>query len=60
MLFLLTATSAATVLPTIRSRCAAYTIAPVPAANCAALKAERLPAKAAEELAFLYEASAPH
>ena len=53
---LLTATSAATVLPTIRSRCAAYTIAPVPAADCAArLKAERLPAKAAEELAFLYE-----
>ena len=56
VLFLLTATSAATVLPTIRSRCAAYTIAPVPAADCAArLKAERLPAKAAEELAFLYE-----
>ena len=56
VLFLLTATSAATVLPTIRSRCAAYTIAPVPAAGCAArLKAERLPAKAAEELAFLYE-----
>ena len=54
VLFLLTATSAATVLPTIRSRCAAYTIAPVPAADCAArLKAERLPAKAAEELAFL-------
>lgn len=61
VLFLLTATSAATVLPTIRSRCAAYTIAPVPAADCAArLKAERLPAKAAEELAFLYEGtSAP-
>ena len=56
VLFLLTATSAATVLPTIRSRCAAYTIAPVPAADCAArLKAERLPAKAAEELAFLCE-----
>ncbi len=36
VLFLLTATSAATVLPTIRSRCAAYTIAPVPAADCAA------------------------
>lgn len=53
VLFLLTATSAATVLPTIRSRCAAYTIAPVPAADCAArLKAERLPAKAAEELRF--------
>ena len=49
VLVLLTATSAATVLPTIRSRCAAYTIAPVPAADCAArLKAERLPAKAAE------------
>ncbi len=37
VLFLLTATSAATVLPTIRSRCAAYTIAPVPADACAAL-----------------------
>ena len=42
VLFLLTAPSAAVVLPTIRSRCAAYTIAPVPAA-------------AAGELAFLYE-----
>ena len=32
VLFLLTAPNAAVVLPTIRSRCAAYTIAPVPAA----------------------------
>ena len=32
VLFLLTATSAATVLPTIRSRCAAYTIVPPPSA----------------------------
>ena len=56
VLFLLTAPNAAVVLPTIRSRCAAYTIAPVPAADCAArLRAERLPAKAADELAFLYE-----
>ena len=56
VLFLLTATSAATVLPTIRSRCAAYTIAPVPAAECAALLRDRgLPAPLAEELAFLYE-----
>ena len=45
VLFLLTAPNAAVVLPTIRSRCAAYTIAPVPAADCAArLRAERLPA----------------
>ena len=56
VLFLLTATSAATVLPTIRSRCAAYTIAPVPAADCAALLRDRgLPAALADELAFVYE-----
>ena len=56
VLFLLTAPSAAVVLPTIRSRCAAYTIAPVPVADCAAhLRTERLPAAAAGELAFLYE-----
>lgn len=56
VLFLLTATSAATVLPTIRSRCAAYTIAPVPADACAALLRDRgLPAPLAEELAFVYE-----
>ena len=56
VLFLLTAPSAAVVLPTIRSRCAAYTIAPVPVADCAVhLRAERLPAAAAGELAFLYE-----
>ena len=56
VLFLLTAPSAAVVLPTIRSRCAAYTIAPVPVPDCAAhLRAERLPAAAAGELAFLYE-----
>ena len=48
--------SSANAMLKIRSRCAAYTIAPVPAADCAArLKAGRLPAKAAEELAFLYE-----
>ena len=52
VLFLLTAPSAAVVLPTIRSRCAAYTIAPVPVADCAAhLRAERLPAAAAYTIA---------
>ena len=45
VLFVLTATSAATVLPTIRSRCAAYTL----------LTREGLPARLAQELAFLYE-----
>ena len=56
VLFLLTATSAATVLPTIRSRCAAYTIAPVPTDECAALlRREGLPGAQAEELAFVYE-----
>lgn len=56
VLFVLTATSAATVLPTIRSRCAAYTIAPVPADECAALLKDRgLPGPLAEELAFVYE-----
>ncbi len=46
VLFVLTATSAATVLPTIRSRCAAYTIAPVPTDECAALLTrEGLPAR---------------
>ena len=56
VLFLLTAVSAATVLPTIRSRCAAYTVAPVPAQECVPLlRAKGLPAPLAEELAFLYE-----
>ena len=56
VLFVLTATSAATVLPTIRSRCAAYTIAPVPTGECAALLTrEGLPTRLAQELAFLYE-----
>ena len=56
VLFVLTATSAATVLPTIRSRCAAYTIAPVPTDECAALLTRKgLPARLAQELAFLYE-----
>ena len=55
VLFLLTATSAAGVLPTIRSRCAAYTVAPVPAAACTALLRSRgLPEAQAAELAFLY------
>jgi len=56
VLFLLTAPSAATVLPTIRSRCAAYTVAPVPADECCALLCRRgLPAPMAQELSFLYE-----
>ena len=56
VLFLLTADSLASVLPTIRSRCAAYTIAPVPTDECAALLTrEGLPARLAQELAFLYE-----
>lgn len=58
VLFLFTAASAAGVLPTIRSRCAAYTIAPVPADACAAALRRALPAlarDAADDLAFLYE-----
>lgn len=56
VLFVLTATTAAMVLPTIRSRCAAYTIAPVPTQECAALlAAQGLPPRLAQELAFLYE-----
>ena len=55
VLFLLTASSAAGVLPTIRSRCAAYTVVPVPAEECAALLNSRgLPEAQADELAFLY------
>lgn len=57
-LFLLTATSAATVLPTIRSRCATYTLAPVPAQACAGELCRRCPGtsrQTAENLAFLYE-----
>ena len=55
VLFLFTAASAAGVLPTIRSRCAAYTVAPVPAAACTALLRSRgLPEAQAAELAFLY------
>lgn len=37
LLFLLTAPSAAALLPTIRSRCAVYTLSPVSEADCAAL-----------------------
>ncbi|WP_294500062.1 hypothetical protein [uncultured Gemmiger sp.] len=58
VLFLFTAASAAAVLPTIRSRCAAYTIAPVPGEECAAVLRQHLPAltrDAADDLAFLYE-----
>lgn len=58
VLFLLTATSAASVLPTIRSRCAAYTLAPVAPAPCAEALCAAVPtlgAQKAQELAFLYE-----
>lgn len=58
VLFLLTASSAAAVLPTIRSRCAAYTVAPVPEAECAAALRAALPQiddRQAADLAFLYE-----
>ena len=44
VLFLLTATSAAAVLPTIRSRCAAYTVTPAPQPECAAALRRALPA----------------
>ena len=58
VLFLLTASSAAAVLPTIRSRCSAYTVAPVPEQECAdALRAAHgeLSERQALDLAFLYE-----
>lgn len=58
VLFLFTATSAASVMATIRSRCAAYTVAPVEAGACAGALRAALPTltpDAAGELAFLYE-----
>src|SRR5699024_830158 len=58
VLFLLTATSAAAVLPTIRSRCAAYTVTPAPQPECAAALRRALPAldaRQAQDLAFLYD-----
>lgn len=58
VLFLFTASSAATVMPTIRSRCAAYTVTPASPETCAALLQSRGAVKdraKAEELAFLYE-----
>ena len=57
VLFLLTARSAAAVLPTVRSRCAAYTLAPVPLDECAAALCHADPllgADRARSLAFLY------
>ena len=57
-MFLLTASSAAAVLPTIRSRCAAYTMAPVPTEECAAALRTAQPElneQNAQDLAFLYE-----
>ncbi len=56
VLVLLTANSTAAVLPTIRSRCAAYTLAPVPLESCAAALREEnnaLSQEQAEDLAFL-------
>ena len=58
VLFLLTADSLAGVLPTIRSRCAAYTMAPVPTEECAAALRTAQPElneQNAQDLAFLYE-----
>ncbi len=58
VLFLLTASSTAAVLPTIRSRCAAYMIAPVETGECAAALRAAVPAldaRQAADLAFLYE-----
>ena len=61
VLFLLTAVSAATVLATIRSRCALYTVAPVARAAAAAVLQNAAPAAplpdlpSPAELAFLYE-----
>ena len=58
VLFLLTAPSAAAVLPTIRSRCAAYTLAPVPQAEALAWLRRLDPALAperAQELTLLYD-----
>lgn len=47
VLFLLTAPSAANVLPTVRSRCCAYPLAPVGEAACAAYLARAFPAQKA-------------
>lgn len=58
VLFLLTASSSATVLPTIRSRCALYMVAPVERGVCAAALRQAQPGlvpKNADTLAFLYE-----
>ena len=58
VLFLLTADSLAGVLPPIRSRCAAYTMAPVPTEECAAALRTAQPElneQNAQDLAFLYE-----
>lgn len=52
VLFLLTANSQGAVLGTIRSRCAAYTLAPVPPQQCAAWVRQNCPA-AAEQAEFL-------
>ena len=56
MLFILTAQSLAGVLPTIRSRCAAFALAPAPVEECAAFCAGRgVPKKEAARLAELFE-----
>lgn len=56
VLFVLTATSAAAVLPTIRSRCAIYPIAPVTRQECVAWLRENCPdCKDPELLAAVYD-----
>ena len=58
VMFLLTASSAAAVLPTFSSRCAAYNMAPVPTEECAAALRTAQPElneQNAQDLAFLYE-----
>ena len=56
VLFVLTATSAAAVLPTIRSRCAIYPIAPVTRQECVSWLQENCPdCKDPELLAAVYD-----
>ena len=55
VLFLLTASSPAAVLPTIRSRCAGYTLAPLPWEDCADwLRKHHPPCPEAELLSHVY------
>lgn len=54
VLFLLIAPGEASVLPTIRSRCAVYSLAPVSEEICAAYLRKHYPRENAEELAALF------